>query len=363
MNSKFVIISAVIITVSVLAVIAIDSTNLDRLCAEKGGVRNGDMCIIGVSESDVSESVSETVFDLSQIKSMRPNTMEYFYYPNPEDTTNRDVFQKFILIRLPESLGGAADDVSAFRAYSALSVGVHCQVKYWPNEGRQRMEDPCWGSMYRPIDGAMMYPYPVMNESPLGLPYLDLSVDADGSLYVEPPVWTLQENGVIGVGRTMSLQEIRQGSQIIVDSYKKTNPNHPMIPVDFAGLVLVEINPDHNRVNARYSDFGGLYYQDVSFEVRNVSSEDQQYFLNFAKPNSEFWQIGDTIIRIGGSAFDKNSERPERFRNYNIEFILDGFMFDISGPNLDVLKSSIVANYFPEYEYDDLFLVSSTVEK
>ena len=171
------------------------------------------------------------------------------------------------------------------------------------------------------------------------------------------------ENGVIGVGRTMSLQEIRQGSQIIVDSYKKTNPNHPMIPVDFAGLVLVEINPDHNRVNARYSDFGGLYYQDVSFEVRNVSSEDQQYFLNFAKPNSEFWQIGDTIIRIGGSAFDKNSERPERFRNYNIEFILDGFMFDISGPNLDVLKSSIVANYFPEYEYDDLFLVSSTVEK
>jgi hypothetical protein len=38
-------------------------------------------------------------------------------------------------------------------------------------------------------------------------------------------------------------------------------------------------------------------------------------------------------------------------------------MFVISGPNLDILKSSIVANYFPEFEYDDMFLVSSTVEK
>ncbi|BDQ30473.1 hypothetical protein NZNM25_08840 [Nitrosopumilus zosterae] len=298
---------------------------------------------------------------VEDITVMRPNSMEFFYYPNPEDTENRDVFQKFILIRLPEALGGTVDDVSAFRAYSALSVGVHCQIKYWPDDGRQRMEDPCWGSMYRPTDGAMMYPYPVMNDSPLGLPYLDLSIDENGSLYVEPPVWTMQENGVIGVGRIMSMQEIRQGSQILIDSYKKTNPNHPMIPVDFAGLVLAEIHPDHNNVNARYTDFASSSYQNISFEVRNVSAQDQKSFLNVAKPNSEFWQINDTIIRIGGSAMDKNSSLPESFRDYNVEFILDGFTFVITGPDLNSIKTSIVSNYFPENNYDDLFLVSSTV--
>jgi len=289
--------------------------------------------------------------------------MEFFYYPNPEDTENRDVFQKFILIRLPEELGGEIDDVSAFKAYSTLSVGVHCQIKYWPDEGRKRLEDPCWGSMYRPIDGAMMYPYPVMNDSPLGLPYLDLSIDENGSLYVEPPVWTMNGNGVIGVGRTMSLQEIRQGSQILVDSYEKTNTNHPLIPVDFAGLVLAEINSIHIRLNTKYSDFGFSYFQDISFEVRNVSAQDQQSFSNITKYNSEFWQIGDTIIRIGGSALDKNSKQPEKFRDYDVEFILDGFTFIITGPNLEILKTSIVSTYFPEFEYDELVFVSSTVEK
>ena len=48
--------------------------------------------------------------------------------------------------------------------------------------------------------------------SPNALPYLELSSDANGSLYVEPPVWTLDENGVVGVGRHMSMQEIREGS-------------------------------------------------------------------------------------------------------------------------------------------------------
>ena len=357
------VISAIVV-VSVLVFFTADSMNLDRLCAEKGGVRNGDMCIIETFETETDEpDIHESDFDFSKVTTMKPNTMEFFYYPNPEDTANRDVFQKFILIRLPEELGGGVDDVSAFRAYSSLSVGVHCQVKYWPDEGRKRMEDPCWGSMYRPIDGANMYPYPVMTDSPLGLPYLDLSIDDDGSLYVEPPIWTMQENGVIGVGRTMSMQEIRHGSQILIDSYEKTNPGHPNIPVDFAGLALAEINSHHNRVNARYSDFGSLYHHDISFEVRNVSAQDQKSFSNLAKPNSEFWQVGDAVIRIGGTAMDKNSKQPEKFRDYDIEFILDGFKFAINGQNIDLMKKAIVASYFPENSYNDMFLVSSTVRE
>lgn len=482
MNSKFVIIPAVIIAVSIIAVFAIDSVNLDKICAEKGGIRNGDVCLIEiipveetayeilgidnrlypstplkisikinddsncenskdsidarildastgfsiwkasseiqcravesggyyylistendpvviddvgrylfritigshylektfrVSENSSGVSLDRTVYpvpfnsesdvDLSQIKPMKPNTKEFFYYPNPEDTANRDVFQKFVLIRLPEHLGGAADNASAFRAYSALSVGVHCQINYWPDQGRQRMEDPCWGSVYRPIDGLMILgERPVVNTSPIAIPYLDLSIDKNGSLYVEPPEWTMDKNGVIGEGRNITLDQVRQGSQVLVDSYGVTNPHHPSIPIDFAGHVLTQINPSSNKVEVLYHDFSPATWQDITFHISNESAQDQQSFRSLAKSDSEFWQINDTVIRIGGSGMDKNSSQPEKFRVYNIEFILDGFKFAIEGQNLEFMKKSIVSYYFPENNYDDLFLVSSTVEK
>ncbi len=307
---------------------------------------------------------SESNVDLSQIKSINPNTMEFFYYPNSEDTANRDVFQKFILIRLPEHLGGTADDVSAFRAYSALSVGVHCQMKYWPDQGRQRMEDPCWGSIYRPIDGLMiMGERPVVNTLPIAIPYLDLSLDENGSLYVEPPVWTMDKNGVIGEGRNITLEQVRKGSQVLVDSYETSNPNHPSIPIDFAGQILTQINPSSNKVEVLYHDFSSSNWHGITLYISNESAQDQKYFRNFAQPNSEFWQINDTLIIISGSAMDKNSSQPEKFRVYNIEFILDGFKFAIEGQNLEFMKKSIISYYFPESEYDDLILVSSTVKK
>ena len=363
MKTRFLIISAIAVA-SVLVFFVVDSMNLDRLCAEKGGVRNGDMCIIETFETEIDETdITESDFDFSKVTTMKPNTMEFFYYPNPEDTTNRDVFQKFILIRLPEELGGNEDDVSAFRAYSALSVGVHCQIKYWPHEERKRMEDPCWGSMYRPIDGLMIAgERPVVNNAPAALPYLDLSIDENGSLYVEPPKWTLDENGVVGEGRVISLQQIRQGSQVIVDSYEQTNPNHPKIPIDFAGQILTQINPSSNRVEALYHDFSSHDWHGITIHIGNVSAQDQKHFLNLAKSNSEFWQIGETIIRIWGSALDENNEQPEGFREYNVEFILDGFKFAIEGQNLVLMKKAIVASYFPENNYDDMFLVSSTVK-
>ena len=305
---------------------------------------------------------SKTDFDISQTTTMEPNSMEYFYYPNPEDTKNRDAFQKFILIRLPESLGGGIDDVSAFRAYSAVSLSDHCLVKYWSDEGRQRMENPCRGGMYRAIDGLLMLNIdPVRVTSfPTALPRLDLSIDENGALYVEPPKWTLQENGVIGIGRTISMQEIRQHSQFLVDSYVKSYPNHPKIPAFFVGHSLSELHTG-NDIEANYFDFSSTN-DHVYFQIDNVSAQDQKYFLNFGYPNSEFWQIGDTAIRISGSALDKNNDQPEHFKQYNIQFILDGFKFTIEGKNLEFLKRGIIANYFPEHDYDDLFLVSSTVE-
>ncbi|QLH07142.1 hypothetical protein [Nitrosopumilus ureiphilus] len=358
MNSKFVIIPAIIIGVSILAVFAIDSVNLDKLCAEKGGTRNGDVCLI---ELPLATPDVETGFDLSGITVIKPNTMKYFYYPNPEDTENRDVFQKFILIRLPEELGGGADDISAFRAYSALSVGDHCLIKYWPHEGRKRIEDPCWGSMYRAIDGLLTGgPKPVINTTPVALPQLDLSLDENGSLYVEPPTWTLDENGVIGVGRQISLDEISTGSQILMDSFEKSHPHYPLIPLNFAGHTLSEIQSDGNRVVLRYFDFTSMYGY-LTFDIGLATAQDQQYLLNLVKSNSEFWQIGDTVIRIGGNAFEKNNE-PDKFKEYEIQFIKDGYNFRVGGKNLEFMKKEIIANYFPDFEYSDLFLVSITVK-
>ena len=321
--------------------------------------------VFTIVNDTLSYELNQSSFDLSKITSMRPNSMEIFYYPNPEDVANRDVFQKFILIRLPESLGGAIDDVSAFRAYSAVSISTdHCVTKYWPYEGRQRLEDPCWGTMYRVIDGLVIQNTdPVMITSPMALPYLDLSLDNAGSLYVEPPVWTVERNGVIGVGRSISMQEIQQGSQIMADSLKKSHQNHPSIPLSFAGYGLAETGSSHNTIESRYYDYVTMGHHSIHLEITNVPAQSQKYFLDLAKTNAELWQIGETVIVIGGHAFDVDSSQPERFRYYEIQFALDGFKYKITGNNLESIKKSIVANFFPEYSYSDLIFVSSTVEK
>ena len=320
--------------------------------------------VFTIVNNTLSYKLHQSDFDFSQISTMRPNSMEFFYYPNPEDTDNRDVFQKFVLIRLPEELGGGADDVSAFRAYSAVSISTdHCVTKYWPDEGRQRLEDPCWGTMYRVIDGLVIQNTdPVMITSPMALPYLDLSIDEKGSLYVEPPVWTVEKNGVIGVGRSMSMQEIQQGSQIMADSLKQSNPNHPAIPISFAGYGLAEIESHYNKIESRYYDYSTMGHHSIYLTITNVPAQSQKYFQNLAPTNSELWQIGETLVVIGGNAFESNTQ-PERFQEYVIQFLLDGFKYKIIGNNLELIKKSTVANFFSEYSYDDLVLVSSAVEK
>lgn len=351
--------SGIIIFIVMLEILLYDSANLDRICKDSGGNRSGENCLIPIKDStpvDVDE------LDWSKITMMKPNTMKRFYYPNPEDTDNRDVFQLFTLVRLPEHLGGGVDGVSAFRAYNAVSLTTdHCVIKYWQDHKRQRLEDPCWGSMYRIVDGLMITsPDLIMNTVPAALPYLELSVDENGSLYVEPPTWTREENGVVGTGRIMPAQYIHQGSQIMVDGYEKSHPRHPKVPVTFGGYHLTELHAD-NDVEARYSDLtSSTGYADL--RIDNVSAAQQQFFLNLAT-DSELWQVNDTLMKIGGSALNPHTTQPERFQEYRIEFILDGYMFDVKGKNIELLKKSIIANFFPENDYDDLFLISSTVRE
>ena len=163
---------------------------------------------------------------LIKISEIKPNTMNWFWYPDPDRFMERDEFDRFLLIRLSYYEGGGTDDASSFRAYSAIDPSSHCLVKYWPEEERRKIEDPCSGNMYDPVYGQLVKlgGSPVLVSENLGLPYLDLSSDEEGFLYVEPPIWTEDKNGVIGIGRKIqdvdmkSINETNERSETEIKS-------------------------------------------------------------------------------------------------------------------------------------------------
>lgn len=153
-----------------------------------------------------------------KISDMEPNSVVYFMYPFGFSLGNDNHFQKFMLIRLPLLMGGANNDISSFRAYSAVDLASHCLLIYWPHEGRQRIEDPCTSPSYRAIDGISEY-WPNTNliraPSTGALPMLDLYVDSQGFIYVEPPTFSSEKNGVIGYGREVTQKEFDDGTKLI----------------------------------------------------------------------------------------------------------------------------------------------------
>ena len=186
-----------------------------------------------------------------RISDMNPGSTFRFHYPDTQNIHNRDAFQAFNLIRLPEYFGGAANDTSAFRAYSALDLTSHCYTKYWPDKGRNHLiEDPCNSPGYRVLDGVSVHPHvKVIKASNTGaLPQLDLSIDEEGFLLVEPPTFTREENGVIGVGRDVSDEEILAVSQILLDTYSVNFPDSVIVPLTLdGGYYLHFVNPGNGR--------------------------------------------------------------------------------------------------------------------
>ena len=131
------------------------------------------------------------------------NHSEVITYPSTGDAAlDAEAFRKWQFIRLPEELGGNANDVSAFRAYSMICLHLWCLWKYWPEEGRKRGECPCHGSMYDPLTGTAFVGPASLQAAPSDtLPKLDFEVDVDGLLWIKPPTWGVNANGVLGYGR------------------------------------------------------------------------------------------------------------------------------------------------------------------
>jgi rieske iron-sulfur protein len=131
------------------------------------------------------------------------NHAEVITYPSTGDAAlDAEAFRKWQFIRLPEELGGGKKDTSAFRAYSMICLHLWCLWKYWPDDGRKRGECPCHGSMYDPMTGtAFVGPASVQAAPSNTLPVLTLEIDSDGFVFILPPKFNANENGVIGYGR------------------------------------------------------------------------------------------------------------------------------------------------------------------
>jgi len=139
----------------------------------------------------------------ANVKTFQVNSSQAVIYPKTNDPTlNKESFRIWQFIRLPEELGGTKNDVSAFRMYSMVCLHLWCLWKYWPDPGRKRGECPCHGSMYDPFTGKA-FAGPASLQAPPSnvLAKLDLETDSDGNLWIKPPNFSPDANGVVGFGR------------------------------------------------------------------------------------------------------------------------------------------------------------------
>lgn len=143
----------------------------------------------------------------ANIRSVQVNSAESIIYPKSDDPVlNKESFRIWQFIRLPKELGGDKNDASAFRVYSMVCLHLWCLWRYRPEQGRKRGECPCHGSMYDPLTGKA-FAGPASLQSPPSnvLPRLDLEIDSQGAIWIKPPVWSPNGNGVVGFGRYLNV--------------------------------------------------------------------------------------------------------------------------------------------------------------
>jgi rieske iron-sulfur protein len=142
----------------------------------------------------------------ANVKAFPVNHSEAVIYPKTDDPVlNNEAFRVWQFIRLPVELGGDKNDVSSFRMYSQVCLHLWCLWKYWPEEGRKRGECPCHGSLYDPLTGEAFAGPAALQAPPSNvLPMLDLETDSQGSIWIKPPNWSVNGNGIVGFGRFLT---------------------------------------------------------------------------------------------------------------------------------------------------------------
>ena len=162
--------------------------------------------------------------NVGDLTSFPPNGSWLITYPSSGDLTidsqNPDTFQKFGLIRLPNGTSKTAAD---FVAFSKVCVHLWCSPQYDPQKSTSPTDEtyqcPCHGSIYEVPDGkAVEGPASLQAFPTNAIPMLTLTADSNGNLYIEPPKFDVEHNGVIGYGRDYAsyqnyILRVAQGKQ------------------------------------------------------------------------------------------------------------------------------------------------------
>ena len=134
------------------------------------------------------------------------NHSEVITYPSTGDAAlDAEAFRKWQFIRLPKEFGGEKNEVSSFRVFSMICLHLWC---LWDYKGEDPLNPrnvgacPCHGSEYDIRTGtAFKGPASVQAAPSNTLPKLTLDIDPDGSIWILPPIFSVNDNGVIGYGR------------------------------------------------------------------------------------------------------------------------------------------------------------------
>lgn len=162
------------------------------------------------TNNNANGSVAGKVVNVNDLTSFPPNSKWLVTYPTSGDITvdsqSPDTFTKYQLIRLPEQLGGTVKSAAAFVAFSKVCVHLWCSPNYDPQKSStpsfETYQCPCHGSIYEVPDGlAIAGPASEQAFPTNAIPMLTLTTDSNGDLYIEPPVWDVEHNGVLGYGR------------------------------------------------------------------------------------------------------------------------------------------------------------------
>lgn len=294
-----------------------------------------------------------------KISDMKPNSAGLFMYPSSfQYGDSANAYQTFMLIRLPKTMDGDKNNTLSFRAYSALDPTSHCLMKYWPQDGRQRIEDPCISMPYRTIDGVSYLPGLTMIRAPTtgALPKLDLDVDSQGYLVVKPPTWTQDKNGIVGIGRLVPKDKILQSSQILLN-YCNDQITWPKLPIALqTGDVLIDITCNSDNINAIYTniDSPGKGAQ-VNLHFCNCTKiQEVEPYANF--DGEQLWDVNGTTIYVSGNALQTGKNKADPFyAQYAFRFIKNGYEVYFSDTrSFDDTAKEVLMDFFDKSSISDL---------
>ncbi len=164
-----------------------------------------------------------------------------------------DAQERYMLVRLPEWLGGTGNDISAYRAFSAFDIASHCVIRYWGGD-RMLIQDPSQSNGYRPWDGLTVFGLSsfggsgittgLFSSSILGLPQMRLGVDSEGYIVAYRPDNSLYGDGVVGEGKRFTSEQLEQSNEKMIEAVSEHAGFKLPLPATILGTYLVWLVPE-----------------------------------------------------------------------------------------------------------------------